>query len=110
MPPLWREEIESETPMNLQAGMCVLAMVMYNGSKFKLCDSHLLRLSARLQLLPHKPAIINIRLRQLWEARSSNESLRQFLCNNKEWFQETVMFVSASQLNNEETPGHRLGL
>lgn len=69
-------------------------VMIYNGAKFELCDTHLLRLSKRLQFLPlpHKTAISNICLRQLWEARSTNETLRQFICNNREWFREEMVF------------------
>ncbi len=46
IPVTWREEVESEEPIDLQQGMYLLAAFMY--SQFKVCDRHYLLLCKRL--------------------------------------------------------------
>lgn len=66
-----------------------------------LCEKHFLLLSECLQLLPQKAAILIVRLRQLWQARSTREALRQSVCNNREWFREEMGFYSASDKDSD---------
>lgn len=57
-------------------------------SKFKVCERHYLILCKRLQPIETKPAILALRVKQLWDARADHLNLLEVVRNNWEWFKE----------------------
>ena len=92
IPRAWQQEVKRNDPIDLHVGMCILLVFMYSQQQFGLCDVHFLKLCERVQLSGSKPAILSIRVNQLWEARSSHASLVQFVQNHREWFPTKMLF------------------
>lgn len=91
---LWYKDIKSNRPIGFQEGICLLGILNYNQTKFKFCNTHLLRLTKCLQLLFRKLAIVNICLDQIWEAQDSPPCLCELVNNNRGWFSENILLKS----------------
>ncbi len=100
IPKTWREEVESEELIDLQQGMYLLAAFMY--SQFKICNQPYLLFCKHLQLIGSKPAILALRVKQLWNIRVDHFCLLEVVRNNREWFKEDLLFLIDSV--KTETP------
>ncbi|MCJ1343838.1 hypothetical protein MMC31_002035 [Peltigera leucophlebia] len=88
----WQQKVKRNDPIDLHVGMCILSVFMYSQQQFALCNIHFLKLCKRVQLSGSKPAILSIRVNQLWEARSSHASLVQFVQNHQDCFPTKMVF------------------
>ncbi len=100
IPETWREEVECEEPIDLLQGMYLLAAFTF--SRFKICDRHYLLLCKRLQLVGTKPAVLAVRVKQLWNARADHLSLLEVVRNNRKWFKGDLLFSIASTQTTEK--------
>ncbi len=77
-------------------------LVAFIYSQFKICNRHYILLCKRLQLIRSKPAILVLRVKQLWDARIDHLCLLEVVRNNREWFKEDLLFSIDSP--KTETP------